>query len=107
MEKRQHPRASKIFLAKVKSFSGEFLAYILDLATNGVGFTTNCRLSVGDVIEIAMNVPNQPTFIIRTKIVWHRELPEFAKGKYLYGAILVDFPEEYERLVDSLIPLDC
>lgn len=101
MEQRRQLRIARNLLAKVAQSGGSFFAYVQDLAKNGVGFTCNRPLAIGDAVDVALNIPGQPTIALKGKIVWQRNLPVISRNKYQYGLTLAEPSPSFDRYVEN------
>jgi Tfp pilus assembly protein PilZ len=106
MEKRRQARVAKNLLGKLYTKTSDFLVYVHDLAKNGLGFTCNRDLTVGDEVRIALNVPGYATMTLEGRLSWHRSLPVVAKARHQYGLVVAKPTAEYLTLLDTMLRRD-
>jgi Tfp pilus assembly protein PilZ len=106
VEQRRQLRVARNLLAQITLPTGSFFAYVQDLAKNGVGFTCNRQLAIGDPLAMAINVPGKPTIAVQGKIVWQRSLPVIARNKNQYGFTLTEPSELFDHYVEAQLKRD-
>jgi Tfp pilus assembly protein PilZ len=106
MEQRRQLRVSRSLLAKITTPAASFFAYVADLARGGLGFACNYKFTIGDPLEISLNVPGRPTLALSGRVAWLRTLPSVSKNKYFYGVAVPEPPEAFTRLVEEMVRRD-